>query len=94
MQTSLTTNVLLLYLIIINALTLVVYGIDKWKSRRGQWRISERTLLMLAAIGGSIGGLTAMRLWRHKTQHKKFVYGLPFILLLQITLIILYIRYY
>ena len=82
-------NVLLYYLIVINVVTFLVYGIDKWKARKGSWRISEATLLILAIIGGCIGALLGMKVWRHKTQHKKFKYGIPLILLAQIALIYL-----
>ena len=81
------TNVLLDYLIVINIVTFLVYGIDKWKAKQGSWRISEATLLILAVIGGSIGALLGMKVWRHKTMHKKFKYGLPLILIIQIILI-------
>ena len=80
-------NALLYYLIVINVVTFLVYGIDKWKAKQGSWRISEATLLILAAIGGSIGALLGMKVWRHKTMHKKFKYGLPLILIIQIILI-------
>ena len=80
-------NALLYYLIVINIVTFLVYGIDKWKAKQGSWRISEATLLILAVIGGSIGALLGMRVWHHKTMHKKFKYGLPLILLAQIALI-------
>ena len=82
-------NALLYYLIVINIVTFLVYGIDKWKAKKGSWRISEATLLILAVIGGSIGALLGMRVWHHKTMHKKFKYGLPLILLVQIALIYL-----
>ncbi|MBP3850534.1 MAG: DUF1294 domain-containing protein [Prevotella sp.] len=82
-------NALLYYLIVINIVTFLVYGIDKWKAKQGSWRISEATLLILAVIGGSIGALLGMRVWHHKTMHKKFKYGLPLILLVQIALIFL-----
>ena len=78
--------------ICINVVTFVVYGIDKWKAKQGSWRISEATLLLLAVIGGSIGALLGMKIWHHKTQHKKFKYGLPLILLVQIALIYLIIQ--
>lgn len=80
-------NAPLYYLIVINVLTFLVYGIDKWKAKQGNWRISEATLLILAVIGGSIGALLGMKVWRHKTQHKKFKYGVPAILIIQIILI-------
>ena len=82
-------NALLHYLIIINIVTFLVYGIDKWKAKQGSWRISEATLLMLAVIGGTIGALLGMQVWRHKTMHKKFKYGLPLILVAQIAFIYL-----
>ena len=81
-------NALLYYLIVINVVTFLVYGIDKVKAKRGYWRISEATLLMLAVIGGSIGALLGMKVWHHKTMHKKFKYGLPLILLGQIALLV------
>ena len=86
-------NALLYYLIVINIVTFLVYGIDKWKAKQGSWRISEATLLILAVIGGSIGALLGMRVWHHKTMHKKFKYGLPLILLVQIALIYLLLDY-
>ena len=64
------TEALLYYLIVINIATFLVYGIDKWKAKQGSWRISEATLLILAVIGGSIGALLGMKVWRHKTMHK------------------------
>ena len=80
-------NALLYYLIVINVVTFLVYGIDKWKAKQGSWRISEATLLIFAVIGGSIGALLGMKIWHHKTMHKKFKYGLPLILIIQIILI-------
>lgn len=77
---------LLVSLIVINVLTFFIYGIDKWKARRNKWRISEAALLWLAVAGGSIGALLGMKVWHHKTMHKKFEYGLPAILLLQVAL--------
>ena len=64
------TEALLYYLIVINVVTFLVYGIDKWKAKQGSWRISEATLLILAVIGGSIGALLGMKVWRHKTMYK------------------------
>ncbi len=80
---------LLYYLIAINIVTLIVYGIDKVKAMKGKWRIPEATLLLLAIIGGSVGAWLGMKTWHHKTMHKKFKYGLPLILLVQIILIAL-----
>ena len=79
---------MLCYIILfINVVTFLVYGIDKWKAKQGSWRISEATLLILAVIGGSIGALLGMKIWHHKTMHKKFKFGLPLILIIQIILI-------
>lgn len=77
-------EILIIYLAIINVVTFFVYGIDKWKAKRSKWRIAEATLLLLAFFGGSVGAWLGMHVWHHKTQHKKFSYGVPLILLLQI----------
>ena len=74
------------YLLAVNIATFFLYGIDKYKARKGRWRISEATLLMMAVIGGSIGAWSGMRLWHHKTMHKKFKYGIPIIIILQVTI--------
>lgn len=71
------------YLPAINILAFLVYGIDKLKAKKSWWRISEKTLLLLAALGGSIGAWAGMRLWHHKTLHKKFRYGIPAIIIAQ-----------
>jgi len=79
------------YIIGINVLTFLVYGIDKWKAKKGKWRVSEANLLLLTIIGGSIGALLGMKIWHHKTMHKKFRYGVPLILLTQIALVYLFL---
>ena len=79
---------ILLYLIGINVVTFLVYGLDKWKAKRDAWRISESTLLLLAAAGGSVGALLGMQIFRHKTKHVKFTVGVPAILLVQVALVI------
>ncbi|MDY5774045.1 MAG: DUF1294 domain-containing protein [Bacteroidaceae bacterium] len=78
----------LYYLAAINVITFLIYGIDKWKAKKNKWRISESTLLMLAAIGGSVGAWIGMKTWHHKSLHKKFKYGIPFILTLQLALMV------
>ena len=80
------TTIILIYLIIINVVTFFVYGIDKYKAKHAKWRIPEATLLLLAAIGGSIGAWCGMKVWHHKTMHKKFKCGVPVIFILQVTL--------
>ena len=74
------------YLLTINAVAFIVYGIDKYKAKKARWRIPEATLLLLAVLGGSIGAWMGMKVWHHKTKHKKFKYGIPAILLIQIAL--------
>lgn len=79
-------RVLIYYLLGINLLTFFIYGIDKWKAKRNKWRVPEATLLMLAALGGSVGALLGMFVFHHKTKHKKFLIGVPLILLAQLVL--------
>ena len=79
-------NIILYYLLAVNIATFFLYGIDKYKAKKGRWRISEATLLMMAVIGGSIGAWAGMRLWHHKTMHKKFKYGIPIRIILQVAL--------
>ncbi|MBR1665222.1 MAG: DUF1294 domain-containing protein [Bacteroidaceae bacterium] len=78
------TKIVIIYLATLNIATFLTYGLDKWKAKRGRWRIREFALLLLAVLGGSIGAWAGMRVWHHKTMHKKFHYGIPAILLLQI----------
>lgn len=82
-------ELLVYYLVAINVLTFVIYGADKWKARRGRWRIPESALLWFAVLGGSVGALSAMGLFRHKTKHNKFRYGVPMILAVQVAVAIL-----
>ena len=82
-------QLILIYLIAINVITFIVYGIDKWKAKESLWRIREAALLGLAVLGGSIGAWLGMKVWHHKTMHKKFKYGLPLILIAQIAIFLL-----
>ena len=79
-------NIILGYLLAVNITSFLLYGIDKYKAKKGRWRISEATLLLMAVIGGSIGAWVGMRIWHHKTMHKKFKYGIPIIIILQVAL--------
>ena len=79
-----TEHPVLLYLIIINASGFFLMLADKQKARHGAWRIPEATLMWTAILGGSIGTLLGMYLFRHKTRHLKFILGIPLILTLQI----------
>ena len=82
-------EVVVYFLVSINILSFIVYGIDKWRAAHGRWRIPESTLLGLAVIGGSIGALIGMKVWHHKTKHKTFVFGLPLILIAQLVIVYL-----
>lgn len=83
-----TEHLVLLYLIIVNAAAFLLMLADKLKAKRGAWRIPETTLMGIAAIGGSVGALAGMYLFRHKTKHIKFTLGIPVILIGQIALVI------
>ena len=78
------------YLIAINVVAFLAYGLDKYKAKNDLWRIPEATLITLAVIGGSIGALLGMRFFHHKTKKPKFYVGVPVILIIQIVIIILY----
>ena len=82
-------HLLLYYLLATNLLTFLAFGLDKWKASHKHWRISEAALLLLAALGGSPAALLAMYLFRHKTLHNKFRYGVPLILGLQIVIVVI-----
>ena len=84
-------KVILIYLLIMNAAGFLVMTIDKLYARKNMWRIPERTLMGLAAVGGSIGVLTAMYTVRHKTKHMKFVIGVPAILAVQAGLVLYFL---
>ena len=74
------------YLLAINVVAFIMYGIDKYKAKKAKWRIPEATLLLPDVLGGSIGAWMGMKVWHHKTMHKKFKYAIPAILLIQIAL--------
>ena len=80
-------HIVLIYLAIINVVTFFMYGVDKWKAKKSKWRIRETALLGLAVLGGSIGAWLGMIVWHHKTQHKKFKYSVPAIIIVQLALI-------
>ena len=84
-------HIALIYLAVINVITFFMYGIDKWKAKKSKWRIREAALLGLAVLGGSIGAWLGMQVWHHKTQHKKFKYGVPAIIIVQLALIVYFI---
>lgn len=75
-------------IIFINVLTLCVYALDKRRAKTNNSRIPEQTLLLLAALGGALGAYLGMNIFRHKTQHKKFTYAVPVMLILQVGLLL------
>ena len=75
---------LVVYLCIINALSFLLMLIDKQKAKKKRWRIPERTLLGVSAIGGSLGGLLGMYLLRHKTLHKRFAICIPLMFIIHL----------
>ena len=85
-------GLLMIYLVIINLIAFLTFGADKRRARRDRQRVRESTLFLLAAIGGSIGALLGMYVFRHKTRHWYFCVGIPAILILQIALPILISR--
>lgn len=79
---------LLIYLLIINLTGFFTMFLDKQKARRGKWRIPEKTLFLLAIIGGSLGTTLGMHTFHHKTKHWYFKFGMPLILIAQVALIV------
>ena len=77
------------YLLIINIFAFILYGIDKYKAKKHLWRIPEIWLLGVSVVGGSIGALTGMYTFHHKTKHLKFKFGIPVIILLQLSMVVL-----
>ena len=82
------TNISIQYLIVVNIIAFLLYGLDKEKARKGKWRIREKDLLLAAVIGGSVGAFLGMHFFHHKTRHWYFRYGIPAIMSLQVILLI------
>ena len=83
------------YLLAINIITFLAMWLDKRKARKGSWRISEKALFTLVLLGGGVGGILGMYIFRHKTQKPRFVVGFPFILLFEIAVgIFLYFQFW
>ena len=85
------TKLILLYLLIVNAVSFLLMLTDKQKAKKKLWRIPESTLMLSAAIGGRIGSLAGMYTFRHKTKHLKFTLGVPVILVLQMAAVFLFL---
>lgn len=85
-------QILMIYLVIINAAAMLLMLADKVKAKKKAWRIPERTLLFTAAIGGSLGAFFGMQLFRHKTKHPRFALGIPVMLAAHILIMVLLIK--
>ena len=81
-----------IYLILINIISFIQFGLDKYKARKGMWRIPESTLLLAAAVGGALGAWIGMFVFHHKTKHLKFILCVPLFLLLHILLLFVLIH--
>lgn len=81
---------IIIYFVTINLLTFLIMYIDKKKAKKGKWRIKESTLFILVLLGGGIGGIAGMYIFRHKTKKMRFVIGFPAILIFEIFVIIYY----
>ena len=91
MEEIFTTKNIIIYLISINIIGFFIMWLDKQKARKGSWRIPEKTLFIITAIGGGIGTTACMYVFRHKTKKLNFIIGLPFITILEIILGIYYL---
>ena len=88
-------KIIIIYTIIINIIGFFSMLIDKRRAIKNKWRIPEKNLFLIAIIGGSVGSIAGMRLFRHQTKHWYFAYGMPAILLIQIVIISLLLgKYY
>ena len=80
---------MLIYLLIINAVSFLLMLTDKIKAKKNKWRIPEKVLFLVAILGGSVGSLLGMYLFRHKTKHFSFLLGMPLIFSAQILIVVL-----
>ena len=85
-------QILIIYLIFMNLLGLVIMGSDKYRAKKNRYRIPEKTLFLTSLLGGSVGTLAGMYLFRHKTRHWYFVVGMPCMLVLHILLACFIVR--
>lgn len=85
--------IVLVYLLVVNVLGFVLMFVDKKRAQNKQWRIKEATLFLSAVIGGSIGSMLGMKVFRHKTKHLSFLIGMPAIFIVQVALVIGYFVY-
>jgi uncharacterized membrane protein YsdA (DUF1294 family) len=86
------TYIIIIYLLLINIVSFFFMGLDKYKAMKNLWRTPEKTLFLLAILGGSLGSNIGMYIFHHKTKHKSFVIGMPTIFILHIIVVIFYIH--
>ena len=84
-------KILIVYLVLANIAAFVMYGVDKRRAVKDKWRIPEKTLLLTALVGGSVGAFVGMQVFHHKTKHWKFMIGVPTCILLHIGLAVAYL---
>ena len=85
-MSAISRYVLLVLFVLVNLVAFALMGVDKQRARTHQWRVPEKTLFLLAIIGGSVGALLGMWCFHHKTRHWYFRYGIPVILVVQLAL--------
>ena len=83
---------ILIYTAVMSLIAFAAFGIDKYKAKTNRWRISEKTLFLLALLGGGVGAYLGMKVFHHKTRHKQFAIGLPLIMIIQLGLIAFLVR--
>ena len=87
-------KIIIAAVLILNLITFIIYGVDKYKAKHNKWRIPEFTLIFLAVLGGSIGAILGMQFFHHKTKKPKFFIGVPTILILQIfAIVFVYLKF-
>ena len=82
------TKYIILEMLLMSIVLFVVMGLDKYKAKTGRWRVAERTLFLMALLGGALGGVVGMRVFHHKTKHWYFRYGFPALLIVQTALVV------
>lgn len=85
-------KIVVLYLAAVNIIAFAAMGMDKYKAKRGLWRLPEKWLFFLAGIGGGLGGIIGMNTFRHKTRNRSFIFGFPAILVLQLAAVLVYLQ--
>ena len=85
-----TVKNIIIYLIAINLITFLAMFIDKQKAKKGKWRTKESTLFTLVLLGGGVGGIVGMYVFRHKNKKTRFVIGFPAILIAEILCVIIF----